>query len=382
MSATLRSLIQKKRFTKSEKELAVLIGLVEQYIKTGVPVGSNFLKENGFNHLSSATIRNYFAKLEKRGFLKQQHISGGRIPTYAAYKEYAKHFLYKGSVSDKEAKHLNSLLKTETKKINNYLHQAAEYLGEMTSCAVFLSSPKFDQDFVRKIKLIELDKEQLVAVLITDFGVIHTESVFVNRPLTEKNLNEIEEFFLWRINNNNKPNIEDPAIIKIAQRIYNEVMVRHVVNYSNLFSEIYKTGLSKLLNFAEFKNPAILSHSLSLLETPNQMQKLLDEAVKKNDLVFWVGEDLNAYSSCSQNCTIIAVPYHINSIPVGAFAILGPLRMPYKKNFALLRLFSEILSESITSSIYKYKISFRKKCSQDSILLSKNSILLEDKSKF
>ena len=62
-----------KRKQRAEREREVLLGLVELYLLTGKPVGSNTLKENGFENISSATIRNYFASLEKEGYLMQQH---------------------------------------------------------------------------------------------------------------------------------------------------------------------------------------------------------------------------------------------------------------------------------------------------------------------
>ena len=71
--------IQPKKPSKDQREKLVLLGLVELYLNYGKPVGSNTLRENGFEALSSATIRNYFAKLEEAGFLKQQHSSGGEF---------------------------------------------------------------------------------------------------------------------------------------------------------------------------------------------------------------------------------------------------------------------------------------------------------------
>ena len=82
-----------KRMGKQERERKVLLGLVEYYIQTGKPVGSNTLKEAGFEDLSSATIRNYFANLEEEGYLVQSHSSGGRIPTDLSYRTYAEHVI-------------------------------------------------------------------------------------------------------------------------------------------------------------------------------------------------------------------------------------------------------------------------------------------------
>jgi len=77
MNRPLPKLSSGKKNKKATREHKVLLGLVELYLKTGKPIGSNTLKEHGFEDLSSATIRNYFAKLEEQGFLKQPHSSGG-----------------------------------------------------------------------------------------------------------------------------------------------------------------------------------------------------------------------------------------------------------------------------------------------------------------
>jgi len=58
----MKSLIPRKP-PKDKREKWVLLGLVELYLETGKPVGSNTLRENGFETLSSATIRNKFDKI-------------------------------------------------------------------------------------------------------------------------------------------------------------------------------------------------------------------------------------------------------------------------------------------------------------------------------
>ena len=111
-----------KKPAKDQREKIVLLGLVELYLETGKPIGSNTLRENGFENLSSATIRNYFSKLEQAGYLKQQHSSGGRIPTYLAYKFYAdSHANSGGTVEEKDLKILKAQLLKETREIAGYM---------------------------------------------------------------------------------------------------------------------------------------------------------------------------------------------------------------------------------------------------------------------
>lgn len=62
--------------------------VVEEYVSTAEPVGSQALVERYKLDVSPATIRNWFATLDDRGLLMQPHTSGGRIPTEAGFKEY------------------------------------------------------------------------------------------------------------------------------------------------------------------------------------------------------------------------------------------------------------------------------------------------------
>ena len=116
-----------KRTQREEREKTVLLGLVELHLLTGKPIGSNTLKENGFEQISAATIRNYFAKLEAQGFLQQQHTSGGRIPTALAYKFYAAHHINASDIAPKDIEILKKQLNQDTRKIARYLQHASEY---------------------------------------------------------------------------------------------------------------------------------------------------------------------------------------------------------------------------------------------------------------
>ncbi len=381
--AALKSLPSKKP-SKNDREQAVLLGLVELYLKLGKPIGSQTLQDHGFESLSSATIRNYFSKMEAQGFLKQQHTSGGRIPTAQAFRLYANAFQDQGFIEQNQANALQDLLKKETQEIATILHKAAETFSEITQCAVFASSPRFDQDFIQDVKLVQLDPQKLLAVLITDFGLIRTETIYLDHPVEQEFLSICEKYFLWRMSKGEKVLFGSEAETKTAQRIYNEVIVRHVVGYVNFPAEdIFRTGLSKLLNYAEFNDPTALASSLSLLEDSTHMRAMLRQCCQERKLTSWIGDELAPYIPAGAECAVIAIPYKINQTISGAIALLGPMRIPYRNLFGLIQLFSEQISDSLTKSVYKFKITYR----QPTILGAKRidaeetSIQLENKNK-
>ncbi len=350
----------RKKSGKHDRVYKVLLGLVCYYLKTGKPVGSNTLKEEGFEDLSSATIRNYFAQLEQEGYLMQQHSSGGRIPTHQAFRLYAKEYVNSSTLTDSEGQIIQTLRQNESREIAAYLQHAAETLSSLTGTAVFLSAPRFDHDYIIGLKLMVIDHNRCLCVIITDFGVVQTELININRKLSAFAVKRIESYFHWRLTGHDKPENFDKEEEEVAQKIYNELMIRYIVNYSNFIdTELYRTGFSRLLAYSDFLDATVLASSLGLFENVHSMRRLAKECCKVNHLKYWIGDDLAPYSISVPNCTVIAIPYYINQNIVGAVGLLGPTRMPYRELFGIVHNFSLSISEALTRNIYKFKIAYR-----------------------
>lgn len=368
-----------KKVGKSEREKRVLLGLVEYYIQTGKPVGSNTLKEAGFKDLSSATIRNYFAILEEQGYLVQSHASGGRIPTHLAYRIYAQSFYSTKEIIKEDL--FASIEAFESKEIALLLQNGAEQLSQESKCAIFLSAPRFDQDFITDIKLIALDHYRCLSIVISDFGTVTTEVIYLQKKLSSFAIKRIESYFQMRLTGvGNCDHLENDEK-EIAQKIYHELLLRYVVGYSNFIDDdLYRTGFSRLLNYSDFQETNTLASGLTLFENTSQMRLLLKEGKLAKKIQFWIGDDLKSYANASINCAVITAPYFINQAPVGAVGILGPTRLPYRTLFNLIHDFTKCLSKTLTRLVYKFKISFREpKNDQSEPKLNQTQLmLLED----
>lgn len=66
----------------------VLALVIETYIATAEPVGSQALVAQYDLGVSPATVRNWFAELVDAGMLMQPHTSAGRVPSERAYQWY------------------------------------------------------------------------------------------------------------------------------------------------------------------------------------------------------------------------------------------------------------------------------------------------------
>lgn len=261
-----------------------MLAITELYIENGTPIGSTTLQTAQFDKLSSATIRNYFSQLEQEGFLKKNHASGGRVPTDKAFRFYADYSLQenKHENSFSELKNINniSLSSENNKHIIRYLQQTAELLSTHLELPLFLSSPRFDHDFLVDIKLLPLDNERLLTVLLTDFGQVFTEILWINQKLSSFSIKRIEEFLKTKIQTKESKELSHEEEI-IAQKIYNEAILRYLIRYTNSgLEDLFKTGFSYLLKYPELNSdPETLTIGLSLFENSHQMHLLLPKGI-------------------------------------------------------------------------------------------------------
>lgn len=72
----------------TDRQRQLLKAVIELYVKTGEPVGSENIEKSYHLGVSPATIRNEMARLTDEGFLKQPHTSAGRAPTSMGFRLY------------------------------------------------------------------------------------------------------------------------------------------------------------------------------------------------------------------------------------------------------------------------------------------------------
>lgn len=70
------------------RQIQILRAIIEEFIETAEPVGSDTVDKKYNIGVSPATIRNEMVYLSKQGYLYKVHTSGGRVPTPLSFKLY------------------------------------------------------------------------------------------------------------------------------------------------------------------------------------------------------------------------------------------------------------------------------------------------------
>ncbi len=354
-----------KRPSRREREHKILMEVIEYYIKTGKPVGSHTLQDETILDISSATIRNYFASLEEEGYLKQQHTSGGRIPQAKGYSLYAATILRE--LEQKPSLHpdfdfiLRLFENLEPGDLISSIQAMTSEIARKLGVAALVSSPRFDQDTVSDIKYIYIDSRRFLSVVITEFGLIYPSVISLD-GITQVLLKKAERFSKMALfQEKNEDIFGDERELELLRLIYQEAMASYFTMYSNVVQEdIFRAGFSHLFSYPEFQEGSALKPVLSLFENSSMLRGLLREAARSSSIRCWIGNELEPYCiGESIDASLLIAPYYISGKAVGAIGLIGPMRLPYKELFCGLQEMSLNLSQVLTQTLVKHRITFQ-----------------------
>lgn len=109
----------------TERQIRILKAIIDDYIISGNPIGSDFLEKKFKLGYSPATIRNEMVTLGKLGYIEKAHFSAGRIPTPKAFRIYITSLLPKKELSTADEVSLKN-------EVWDYQNDTVRFLEETT----------------------------------------------------------------------------------------------------------------------------------------------------------------------------------------------------------------------------------------------------------
>lgn len=177
-----------------DRKKRILQAIIEEYIGTAEPVSSaNIMKNYNINY-SSATIRNEMNNLEQIGYLEKPHTSAGRVPSPLGYRFYVNELLKDDNLSYDEIAYIQTRLQAKVNEIEDLTKIATNTLSEITHYTSIATGPKTDTHTIVDIKFVLLGTKVLMAVILTDTGMIKESIIKFESDITQlqvENLNII-----------------------------------------------------------------------------------------------------------------------------------------------------------------------------------------------
>ncbi|MFP5237320.1 MAG: heat-inducible transcriptional repressor HrcA [Acidobacteriota bacterium] len=353
----------------SPRERLVLTAIIELYIATGEPVSSQavahvFADREG---LSSATIRNVMASLGEAGMLDQPHTSAGRVPTAAAFRYYVEQITQSGRLASgadlpEQANPLSSLSDKQRETIKDSftgIHSTHEYLERTSQVLALLSSgvgvalaSATSAQVLEHIHFSRLAQGRVLAVLVTQSGVVQDRVLTVDRDLPHVELETAarylnENFRGWQVD---RIRAEVARRVEAERAAYQDLLssIEELCRKGALLGEgdptLFIDGMANLI--ATESDRERLRQMLVALEAKQRLVELLTAYVDGRRQEVRVVVGLEQASPAMQDLVLIGSPARLGDANLGTVALIAPTRIQYQEMIQAVRYIAH-LSESI-----------------------------------
>ena len=335
------------------RQMNILKLVIEEYIKNGEPVGSKLIESKLDYTVSSATIRNEMALLEKEGYLEHPHTSAGRVPTYKGFRLYIEQLMQPKPLSDSEKLMIDAMLGDVSEQTPDVvLQNAAGALSELTRCAVVVSdhSPQFS--VITDIEVIPTGKRMYVMLLIASNGSVKNRACRLEFDLTNEQIGFFKEFV--------KENLKGVAIDSLSEELFEQLSLTlgsYMLSLSPLLYTVYEmsndlmnrhvemAGESNLLKISDVKTEEVIH----FLDNRKELSMLLDDSFSGIHVLF--GQESDKF--VVTNSSLIASNYTKSDKTAGCLGIIGPMRIDYSTVIPYIEYFTQKISGILTDDEFE-----------------------------
>ncbi len=194
------------------RQIQILRAIIEEFIETGMPVGSEKIDKKFNIGVSPATIRNEMVYLTKQGYLIKSHISAGRVPTALAMRLYINELVKEKELSVADEVGVKEKIWRYRNKMEDLLHETSRVLAEKTHAlgiamdaegrmfhagySNLLQMPEFyDINLTRQV-LQMIEEEQVMDQIFESNHSENAVKVVFGQDLGNKDLDQISIMFV------------------------------------------------------------------------------------------------------------------------------------------------------------------------------------------
>lgn len=326
-----------------ERKAAILRAVVEEYIDTAQPVGSAHVVRAAGVAVSSATVRNEMAVLEREGYLTQPHTSAGRIPTDKGYRFFVDQLAPPGPLGPQQRQQVRDFFAKAHGELEQVLHDTSKLLSGLTDYAAVVIGPPHEAATVRSVQLVGLAPRVVLAVAVLSNGVIEKRTLDLSADVDDETVaaagSRVAAVMVGRsLGDGLTPEpagsaeVDDVAAAALA-----------AFGASDDGDHVFVGGVSRMAS--AFDAVDTVRRVLGILEQQYVVVGLLRDVLDRG-LSVAIGAEHGLVPLAE--CSVVVAPYEVEGQVAGTVGVLGPTRMNYSQALAAVGIVSKRLGDALT----------------------------------
>jgi heat-inducible transcriptional repressor len=332
---------------------AILRAVIEEYVTTATPVGSQALVERYSLGVSSATVRNVLAELEGAGLLSHPHTSAGRVPTDQGYRFYVESIVDQVPLPPVEQLMIRHQFGQVEFASEHWFRLAATTLASITRAAGLATPAKPQAAHIRRIDLVSINERVASVIVILREGTIKQVLASLEQPTGQETLNRAAALLNERVAGLTAARAqarlstlrEDDELEGLARRL-GERVVRTLREYdAAAIEEVFSDGLLNVMAAPEFAQSDKLRRVFSALENRAYLGELVGHLAGSDRVQVFIGAENT--SAEMRDVSLVLASYGRPGRAVGVVGVLGPTRMSYPQAIGTVRFVSGLMNELV-----------------------------------
>ncbi len=332
------------------RQQSILSLVIQQYIDSAMPVSSKSILEAGGLIVSSATIRNEMAVLEDLGYLTHPHTSAGRMPTDKGYRYFVERLIGDVELPLNDRNTIRHQFHQAKLEMAQWMQLAAAVLARSLRSAALVTSPRVEQPKLRHIELISTQSQLVLMIVVFQGGTVRQQMLTLREPMDQAALSQVAN----RLNALFAAQDVSGVRARANERLVNlsdfELDVIRLLQDTmggderTPTSEIFRDGLTEVLQEREFENQVEANALVRALEQPDFLNDVMHSRVGTVQVVIGGEGRWQELSSCS----MVLARYGHEGFATGTVGVLGPTRMQYGRAISTVRYVADLMSDLVT----------------------------------
>ncbi len=331
--------------------------VIEEYIDTVAPVGSETIAHKYNLGVGAATIRNEMAELEEEGYILQPYHSAGRVPSDWGYRYYVESLIEDAELPLTEQERIRrQLYQIEREFEEEWVRLAATILSKIMGMPAIATLPKSSEPRFKHLELISMQELLALLILIIEEIRLRRQLLTFDKPVSQEELDVIVRKFnaIYIGLNRTEISAKRADLSPIEEQIADAVIKMMGVEEEQEYEDPFVEGLRRIFDQPEFtakrKTPDI-SDIIEIFEEKKLLKSILSQFnLGEEGMRVVIGEENQ--NKALQSCSVIISRYGIPHKASGVIGVIGPTRMHYKYAISAANLLSQVLSERM-AEMYK-----------------------------
>ncbi|HZP58603.1 MAG TPA: heat-inducible transcriptional repressor HrcA [Dehalococcoidia bacterium] len=329
---------------------ATLLGLiVQEYVDTAVPVGSDAIVRKHELPVSSATIRNEMARLEDEGYVSHPHTSAGRVPSDKGYRYYVEALMQESDLPWEVKQTIRHQFHQAGREEDEWIQLAAAVLARAVENAAVVTVPRSRESRLKRIELVGIQDNAALLVLVLDHARVKQQVLIFPEAVEQDQLTQISNHLNDVFAGLSAGDIgrSQAQMTQLEWHVANAV--REIIQASDRggYDEAYLEGVRNVLAKPEFATSEKMLGMLDVLEQRNLTRLIPFRALAGDGITVMIGAENE--EDAMRDYSIVVTRYGIPGGIGGAMAVLGPTRMHYPETISTVRYVAGLMSEMLTT---------------------------------